>query len=120
MKRKFYLWNDKVKVVTLADSPVEAIAVALSLYAFNRPETYPDGWCCKEDVDKSVISWDYFTVSTNGWRGTQGTTIEIHQNVYVTQYPDIMIVKDVALDYFDNLMKAFDPFCQDEDYDENQ
>ncbi len=115
--KKYYVWNDKVKVVCLADSPVEAVAVALSLYAFNRPKTYPNGWGGREDVDMSKISWAFFTVSTGGWRAIEGTTIEVDYNTYVTQYADNLITREIALDWFDNLMNKFDPFCENEDYD---
>lgn len=114
---KYYVWNDKVKVVCLADSPVEAVAVALALYAFNRPETYPYGWLGREDVDLNVIRWAFFSVSTDGWRANEGTTVEIDQNVYITQFPETLVSLDIALDWFDSLMNQYDPFCENEDYE---
>lgn len=116
---KYYVWNDKIKVVCSANSPAEAVAISLSLYAFNRPETYPDGWCCRDDVDRTKITWPFFAVSTNGWRAYDGTTIEIDQNVYITQFPETLVTVDIGVDYFHSLMNEYDPFCENEDYNEN-
>jgi len=109
VKTKYYVWNDKVKVLVTADSPMGAVAEALSFKGFTN----------QTEIDDSLISWPAFGVDLQGFRHINGTITDENPQIQFVQFPTWQIDKVVALDYFDSANSKYDPFCEFEDKDDN-
>lgn len=107
---KYYVWNDKIQVIVMAESPIGGVAEALSYCGFTDSTDIPD----------HLISWGVFSVDEQGFRHVNGTMVEVElgdQTTQSIQSPMYTINKDIALDFFDNAMAQYDPFCEDEDFE---
>jgi len=109
--KKYYVWNDKIQVLVMAESTMKAVAEALSYCGFK----------CQTEIPAHLISWDLFYVDERGFRNkpelfneTILTNGECHREM-LQEGASYWIMKEAALNWFDHYMKEYDPFCENDE-----
>ncbi len=110
---KWYVWNDTIQELVVANHPMRAVAEALSR----------QGWTQQTDIPEDRIKWPYFYCDQRGFRNkpelisiTVGETWS-HAEI-VQEGAQLPIMKEAALNWFDAINSKLDPFCEYEDEEE--